>query len=150
MREPTSTPKPRARKREVPTPANGRRAYRSDLTDAEWQRLEPYLPPPAKTGRRREHDLREILNALSYLIQTGCAWDLLPHDFPPSDTVYWYFRDWQRRGVWQRLHEGLRGEVRQAAGREPTPSALLVDSQSAKSTERGGRLARLVMMLASG
>jgi len=126
------------------------RAYPSDLTDAEWQCIEPYLPPPAPGGRPREHDLREICDALAYLVQTGCGWDYLPHDLPPAGTVYWYLRKWEREGVFQRLHDGLRAQVRQGAGKEPSPSVLILDSQSVKSTERGGRLARLVSMRARG
>jgi putative transposase len=126
------------------------RAYPSDLTDAEWQCLEPHLPPTADGGRPREHDLREIFDALAYLVQTGCGWDYLPHDFPPSGTVYWYLRKWEREGLLETLHDALRAQVRQQAGKEPHPSVLILDSQSVKSTERGGRLARLVSMLARG
>ena len=126
------------------------RAYPSDLTDAEWQFLAPHLPPAKRGGRPREHDLREIVDAFSYLVQTGCGWDYLPHDLPPKGTVYWYLRQWRQTGVLQRLHDALRTQVRQQAGKDPTPSVLILDSQSIKSTERGGRLARLVSMLAKG
>ena len=119
-----------------------RRAYPSDLSAAEWAVLEPLMPPECARGRPREVALREIVNALLYLLRTGCAWDYLPHDLPPSDTVSGYLRKWEADGTMERIHEALRGQVRAAAGREAAPSAAIIDSQSVKSTERGGRPAR--------
>lgn len=125
------------------------RRYRSDLTDAEWAVLEPLLPH--KTGGRpREHPLREIVDALRYWVRTGCAWDELPHDFPPKGTVYDYWRQWTRDGTWRRIHAGLRERVRQQAGKDPQPTAAVLDTQSVKTTERGGSAARLATMGPSG
>jgi len=125
-----------------------RRAYPSDLSDPEWAVLEPLMPQACVRGRPREISLREVVNALLYLLRTGCAWDYLPHDFPPSDTVYGYFRQWEADGTLERLHSTLRRRVREAEGRAEAPSAAVIDSQSVKSTERGGRLARLGTMRA--
>ena len=95
-----------------------RKAYPSDVSDREWEILKPLLPPTKVRGRKRSVKLREIVNAIFYVVRTGCQWDYLPHDFPPADTVYGYFRDWRNDGTWARLNEGLRGQVRQQAGKE--------------------------------
>lgn len=115
-----------------------RKPYPSDLTDREWQLLEPLLPPPKSRGRKRRVDLREIVNAIFYVLRTGCQWDYLPHDFPPHDTVYGYFRQWTNNGTWEKVNAALRGKVRQAAGKDAEPSAAIIDSQSAKTTEAAG------------
>jgi len=115
-----------------------RRAYPSDLTDHEWEVLRALLPPPKPRGRRRSVNLREIVNAIFYVLRTGCQWDYLPHDFPPADTVYGYFRDWKNDGTWSRVNAVLRGKVRQAVGKGVEPSAGVIDSQSAKTTEVPG------------
>jgi putative transposase len=115
-----------------------RRAYQTDLSDAEWARIEPHLPTPKAPGRPRVHSLREILNAIFYIVRSGCAWRLLPHDFPPWKTIHHYFRAWRIDGTWQRLHTALRERVRVRTGRDPQPSAGIVDSQSVKSTGVGG------------
>jgi putative transposase len=115
-----------------------RKAYLTDLTDAEWRVIEPLIPPPKEGGRPREQDMREILNAIFYLLRTGCAWRLLPHDFPQWPIVYHYFRRWKQEGSWKAIHDRLRGEVRRKAGREVEPSAAILDSQSVKTTEKGG------------
>ena len=106
-----------------------RKAYPFDLTDAEWNLLAPVLPPVKARGRRRRVNLREIVNAIFYVLRTGCQWDYLPHDFPPPDTVYGYFRDWKNDGTWGRWNEVLRGQVRQSVGKEVEPSAGVIDSR---------------------
>ena len=120
-----------------PTPP--RKCYPSDLTDEQWLLLEPLLPVEVEgLGRPREVDFREIINAILYLNRTGCQWDMLPHDLPPKSTTYGYFAQWRDDGTWQRILDALRTEVRTAAGRESTPSAASVDSQSVKTTHVGG------------
>lgn len=118
-----------------------RHRYPSDLTDAQWVILEPMLPPVKPGGRPRKHDLREIMNAIRYVLRGGIAWRALPYEYPPWPTVYTYFRAWQRDGTWERLNDELRDLVRQRSGRNPQPSAAILDSQSAKTTEKGGRAA---------
>lgn len=120
-----------------------RQAYPWDLTDAQWAHLAPLLPPPAHTGRKRTVDPREVLNALFYLDRTGCPWRALPHDFPRWQTVYTCYRRWRVAGVWDRLHDHLREQVRRQSGREVSPSAAIIDSPSVKTTEKGGRAATM-------
>jgi putative transposase len=115
-----------------------RAPYDTDLTEAQWQVLEPLLPLPAPTGRPRTVALREILNALFYRERAGCAWRLLPTEFPGWTTVRYYFDKWTRDGTWQRLNDALRTQLRQQEGREASPSAAILDSQSVKTTEVGG------------
>jgi putative transposase len=116
-----------------------RRAYQTDLSDEEWEILKPYLPVPRASGRPRLHPLREILDAVFYVVRGGCAWRLLPHDFPPWKTVYHYFRYWRLDGTWERMHSALRKQVRVRLKKDPQPSAAIVDSQSVKTTGVGGR-----------
>src|ERR1044071_4006168 len=99
-----------------------RRAYATDLSDAEWLQLEPLIPEAKPGGRPRKYPMREVLNAIFYLVRAGCAWRLLPHEFPRWKTVYHYFRDWRQAGLWEQIHTQLREQVRLRAGREATPS----------------------------
>jgi putative transposase len=113
--------------------------YPSDLTDREWEYIKPLIPPAKTGGRDRTTDMRLTLNAIFYLTRTGGAWRYLPREYPPWQTVYGYFRRWRMNGVWQRMHDRLRALVRQQAGRERQPTAGILDSQSIKTTDRGGR-----------
>jgi putative transposase len=115
-----------------------RRPYPTDLSDAEWSYIEPHLPAPKGHGRPRTHDLREILNAVFYVLKSGCQWRLLPHDFPRWSTVYHYFRTWRIDGTWEKINRALRERLRVRLKRDPQPSAGVVDSQSVKSTGVGG------------
>ena len=108
--------------------------YASDTTDEEWKVIAPHLPPPADCGRTRETDLREVVNSIFYIAQTGCQWRLLPKDFPPYTTVQRYFYAWRDSGVWQTINHVLLMDVREAAGREASPTAGVIDSQSVKTT----------------
>jgi putative transposase len=118
-----------------------RRPYPSDLSDGEWAILEPLLPTVRPGGRPRAHSLREIVDAIRYVLRTGCQWRAVPYEYPPWQTVYHYFRAWRLDGTWERLNDDLREEVRVRAGRHRQPSAAILDSQSVRTTEKGGHAA---------
>jgi len=117
--------------------------YSTDLTDNQWDILQPLIPAVKSGGRPADYERREIVNAILYVLRTGCQWRLLPHDFPPWKIVYAYFRTWRLDGTWQRIHDHLRRKVRRAAGYHPEASAAILDSQSVKTTEKGGRAASM-------
>jgi putative transposase len=117
-----------------------RTPYPTDLTDAQWALVEPLIPrgPASPGGRPRSTPLRRVIDALSYLVRTGCSWRMLPRDFPPWRTVYEYKMRFEGDGTWERLHDALRGKARVAAGRDPSPSAAIIDSQTVRTFGQGG------------
>jgi putative transposase len=119
-------------------PVPSRKSYKTDLTDAQWDAIRELLPPAVPKRGFPPTDLREVVNAVLYQTHTGCQWDMLPHDLPARSTVFDYYRRWDRDGTWQRLLDALRPALRQAAGKDQTPSACAMDSQSVKTTQAGG------------
>src|SRR5579884_4281869 len=114
-----------------------RKPYPSDLTDAQWDLLQPLIPPPRPGGRPRKTTMREVVNAIFSLNREGCSWRALPHDFPPWKTVYNYFEAWKVLGIWDRFLDTLRRQVRSQAGRHPDPRVACIDSQSVKTAGGG-------------
>src|SRR5438093_8057533 len=115
--------------------------YPSDLTDEQWKVLEPLLPGRAHTGRKAKYELREIVNAIFYLLRSGCTWRMLPRDLPPWQVVYWHFAQWRGSGVWQQINDTLRTRLRALDGKAAQPTAAIMDSQTVKTTEKGGLVA---------
>src|SRR4051812_49787479 len=115
-----------------------RKPYPLDLTDAQWELVEPHIPPERWGGRTRSVPMREVFNGILYLSRTGCQWRAIPHDLPNTSTVRHYYDRFRDDGTWERVHDLLRAGVRVADGREPTPSAAVLDSQSVKATEKRG------------
>lgn len=122
-----------------------RKSYPSDLSDSEWEVLRPLIPKPKGFGHPVEVDFREILNGIFSVQRTGCQWEMLPHDLPPYSTVYFYFRKWQRKGVWQQMHDQIRANLRTQLGREEDSTVAIADSQSVKMTEKRGRSTDLMV-----
>ena len=118
-----------------------RKSYPSDLSEAQWQVLRPLIEPTTPRGAPRRYAQREIVNALLYQLTNGCSWRALPHDLPPYTLVWYHFRRWRDNGTLEGIHAALRAQVRQADGRDAAPSAAILDSQSIKTTEKGGQKA---------
>lgn len=114
-----------------------RKAYPSDLKDEEWVILCPLVPTVKPGGRPARYTRREIVNGILYVLRSGGSWRMLPHDFPPWDTVYGYFNRWRKAGVWEQIHHALYRQLRIEIGRDPQASAAIADSQSVKTTEKG-------------
>ena len=121
--------------------------YPSDLTDDEWAHIAPLIPPAKSGGNKRSVDVREVMNAIMYILSTGCQWRAIPKDLPPRSTVHNYFIWWQCDGVLDRIHDALYVESRKKAERDASPTAAIIDSQSVKSAEKGGSASILMAMM---
>ena len=115
-----------------------RKRYPTDLTDSQWKRIEPLIPPAKPGGRPRSTDMRDVLDAIFYITRTGCAWRMLPHDFPPCKTVFDFFAKWRDGGTWESIHARLRERVRRRAKRQREPRIAVLDSQSVKTSDQAG------------
>jgi putative transposase len=120
-----------------------RLTYTTDLTDDEWQLLQPLLPPDKPGGRPRKYPMREVLNGIQYVLRAGCAWRLMPHDLPHWQTAYQTWRAWRQDGTWLRIHDQLRDAVRTRMGRHPQPSAAIIDAPTVNTTDKGGATAMM-------
>jgi transposase len=125
-----------------PTPPT-RKPYPSDLREGEWALLEPLVPAIKSGGRPARHSRREIVNAILYVVQGGNQWRAMPHDLPPWQTAYYYFRIWRNIGTWETIHSAIREQARTRLGQEATPSAAILDSQSVKTRQRGASAATM-------
>ncbi len=115
--------------------------YATDLTDEQWQIIKPLIPSAKSGGRERSVDIREVINAIFYLLKSGCQWRMIPNDFPKWQTVYDYFSKWKKDGTWKKIHDKLRDKVRLKAGKKKQPTAGIIDSQSVKTAKKGGFVA---------
>ena len=124
-------------------PAPGRKPYPSDVREAEWAILEPLVPAVKTGGRPARWSRREIVNAILYVVRGGNQWRAMPHDLPPWQTAYGYFWQWRNAGLWEQIHTAIREHARQRLGRQATPRAAILDSQSVKTTQKGARVATM-------
>jgi putative transposase len=125
-------------------------AYKTDLTQQQWDELKPLIPAELPGGRHREQDMREVINGILYVLRSGCAWEQMPHDLPHPKTCWYYFNRFSGDGTWRTIAEALHPAARVRSGRDPSPSQAVVDAQSVKTTKKGGLRNRLVMTRANG
>lgn len=121
-----------------------REPYPTDLTDKQWTIIVSLIPPPKHGGRPRAVDIREVINAIIYIVKSGCDWRMLPHDFPQWKIVYHYFDTWKKDGTWKDIHDALRGKLRKKLGKKAQPTAGIIDAQSVKTAEKGGFVAMML------